>query len=79
MAEVSLETLGVLVQRLLDGRETQGQRLSRIEAGLGEVRDELLVTTAIMIRLEAREVETVGLRALYDRLKRRVEGLEAGR
>jgi hypothetical protein len=35
-----------------------------------------LVTGGIVLRLEAREVETAGLKALYDRLAGRVAKLE---
>ena len=64
MTEVSLEMPGRLVQRPLDGQAAQDQLPSRMEAALGEIRDELLVTTTIVMRLEARQVETAGLMAL---------------
>ena len=55
-----------------------GERLDRID-------DELMVTSAICVRLEAREVEGKGLLALYERLQagqrrleERVAALEPG-
>ena len=46
-----------------------GMRLHRIE-------DELLVLNGIVLRLEGREVETTGLKALFDRTDRRLVELE---
>ena len=43
--------------------------LATIKADLAQVRDEVMVTSAICLRLEAREVEAKGLLALYQRLK----------
>ena len=58
--------------------------VSIIKSDLAQVRDEVMVTSAICLRLEAREVEARGLLALYQRLKagqerpeRRVTALES--
>lgn len=75
MTEPENHTLALL--RRMDAKlDTVVARLDRVEASLAEVKDELLVTNGIVLRLEAREIETVGLKALYDRLARRVTKLE---
>jgi hypothetical protein len=43
---------------------------------LGAIEDELLVLNGIALRLEGREVETTGLKALFDRHERRLAELE---
>jgi hypothetical protein len=60
-----------------------GERLERVEGRLGRIEDELLVLNGIALRLEGREMETTGLKAMLDRherwlgkLGRRVEDLE---
>ena len=75
MSELENHMLAIL-HRMDAKLDTLAARLDRIEAGLAEVKNELLVTNGIVLRLEAREVETVGLKALYDRLARRVTKLE---
>jgi hypothetical protein len=46
------------------------------EASFAQLRDEAMVTSAICLRLEAREVEAKDLLALYQRLKAGHERLE---
>jgi hypothetical protein len=68
----------------IDGRlEGVEGRLERVEDRLGRIEDELLVLNGIVLRLEGREMETTGLKAMLDRherwlgkLGRRVEDLE---
>jgi hypothetical protein len=50
---------------------------SENQAALAQLRDEVMVTSAICLRLEAREVEAKGLLALYQRLKAGQERLES--
>jgi hypothetical protein len=64
----------------LDGVEG---RLERVEERLGRIEDELLVLNGIVLRLEGREMENTGLKAMLDRhehwlgkLGRRVDELE---
>ena len=45
-------------------------RLDRVEGRLGRIEDELLVLNGIVLRLEGREVETTGLKAILDRHER---------
>jgi hypothetical protein len=45
-------------------------RLGRVEGRLGRIEDELLVLNGIALRLEGREVETTGLKAILDRHER---------
>ena len=45
-------------------------RLGRVEGRLGRIEDELLVLNGIALRLEGREVETTGLKAMLDRRER---------
>jgi hypothetical protein len=60
--------------------------LDRVEGRLGRIEDELLVLNGIALRLEGREIETTGLKAILDRherwlgeLGRRVIELEGGK
>lgn len=75
MTEPENHTLALL-RRMDTKLDTVVARLDRVEASLAEVKDELLVTNGIVLRLEAREVEAVGLKALYDCLARRIAKLE---
>jgi hypothetical protein len=83
MAGLTLEVLGEQTSRLfgevrrLDGKLDGVQAdLTALRDDVAEVTDELPVTSGIVLRLKAREVATVGLKALYDRLARRVATLE---
>jgi hypothetical protein len=51
-------------------RSEVGARLERVEGRLGRIEDELLVLNGIALRLEGREVETTGLKAILDRHER---------
>jgi hypothetical protein len=51
-------------------RSEIGSRLDRVEGRLGRIEDELLVLNGIALRLEGREVETTGLKAILDRHER---------
>ena len=51
-------------------------RLDGVAGELGAVKDELMVVSGIVLRLKGREVEAVGLKALYHRLERRIAALE---
>ena len=53
-----------------------GARLDRVEDRLGRIEDELLVLNGIVLRLEGREVETTGLKAILDWHERRLAKLE---
>jgi hypothetical protein len=50
-------------------------RLDRIESRLDRIEDELVVLNGIVLRLEGREVETTGLKAIFDRHERRLAEL----
>jgi predicted RNase H-like nuclease (RuvC/YqgF family) len=50
-------------------------RLEQVEGRLGRIEDELLVLNGIALRLEGREVETTGLKAILDRHERRLTEL----
>jgi hypothetical protein len=63
-----LDRLGSDVGEL---RTEVGARLDRVEGRLGRIEDELLVLNGIALRLEGREVETTGLKAILDRHERR--------
>ena len=52
-------------------------KLDGVAAELGHVNNKLMVVSGIVLRLEGREVETVGLKALYHRLARWLAALEA--
>ena len=46
------------------------ERFDRIDSRLGRIEDELLVLNGIALRLDGREVETTGLKAILDRHER---------
>jgi hypothetical protein len=45
-------------------------RMDGVETRLDQIADELLVLNGIVLRLEGREIETTGLKALLDRHER---------
>jgi hypothetical protein len=47
-----------------------GERFDRVDGRLGRIEDELLVLNGVVLRLEGREVETAGLKAILDRHER---------
>jgi hypothetical protein len=51
-------------------RSEVGERFDRVEGRLGRIEDELLVLNGIALRLEGREIETTGLKAILDRHER---------
>jgi hypothetical protein len=76
MSEPERQTLGWM--RKIDARlDVLGSDVADIKADLAQVRDEVMVTSAICLRLEAREVEAKGLLARYQRLKAGQERLES--
>jgi hypothetical protein len=55
----------------IEGRmDGVGGGLERVEDRLGRIEDELLVLNGIVLRLEGREMETTGLKAMLDRHER---------
>ncbi len=71
MTEPASHTLAYLrrIDEKLDRQHAEtGERLGRIE-------DELLVLNGIVLRLEGREVETTGIKAILDRHERRLADL----
>ncbi len=56
-----------------------GGRFDGIEGRLGRIEDELVVLNGIVLRLEGREVETTGLKAILDRHERRLAELEGAK
>ena len=49
-----------------------GELRTEVGERLGRIEDELLVLNGIVLRLEGREVETTGLKAILDRHERRL-------
>ena len=47
-----------------------GERFDRVDSRLGQIEEELLVLNGIVLRLEGRDVETTGLKAILDRHER---------
>lgn len=78
MTEPASHTLAYLrrIDEKLDrlGSEVGG-RFDGIQGRLGRIEDELLVLNGIALRLEGREVETIGLKAILDRHERRLAEL----
>jgi hypothetical protein len=78
MAEPESHTLAFL--RRLDEKFDRlhgdvGELRSEIGERLGRIEDELLVLNGIALRLEGREVEATGLKAILDRHERRLAEL----
>jgi hypothetical protein len=71
MAEPESHTLAFL--RRLD--EKFDRLHSEVGERLGRIEDELLVLNGIALRLEGREVEATGLKAILDRHERRLAEL----
>jgi hypothetical protein len=85
MTEPANHTLAYL-RRIDEKLDRVGERLDRVEGRLGRIEEELLVLNGIVLRLEGREVETRGAKAILDRhervmalLERRVGELEGAR
>jgi len=73
MTEPESHTLAYLrrIDEKLDRHHVEtGARLDRVESRLDRIEDELLVLNGIVLRLEGREVETTGLKAILDRHER---------
>jgi hypothetical protein len=68
--------VGELRTAVSELRAEVGERFVRIEGRLGGIEEELLVLNGIALRLEGREIETTGLKALFDRRERRLAALE---
>jgi hypothetical protein len=56
-------------------RTEMRERFDQVGERLGRIEDELLVLNGIALRLEGREVETTGLKAILDRHERRLAEL----
>jgi hypothetical protein len=70
MTEAESHTLAYLrrIDEKLDRLHGEfGEQLDRVEARLGRIEDELLVLNGIVLRLEGREMENTGLKAMLDR------------
>jgi hypothetical protein len=73
MAGPESDTLAYLrrIDDKLDRQHAEtGARLDRVDNRLDRIEDELLVLNGIVLRLEGREVETTGLKAILDRHER---------
>jgi hypothetical protein len=78
MAEPESHTLAFL--RRLDEKFDRlhsevGELRTEVGERLGRIEDELLVLNGIALRLEGREVQTTGLKAILDRHERRLAEL----
>ena len=71
MTEPENHTLAYL--RRLD--EKLDRQHAETAARLDRIEDELVVLNGIVLRLEGREVETTGLKAIFDRHERRLAEL----
>jgi hypothetical protein len=69
MTEPESHTLAYL-RRIDEKLDRVEERLVRVEGRLGRIEDELLVLNGIALRLEGREIETTGLKAMLDRHER---------
>jgi hypothetical protein len=76
MTEPASHTLAYLrridekLDRIGDRMDGVESRLDRVDGRLGRIEDELLVLNGIVLRLEGREVETMGVKAILDRHER---------
>jgi len=78
MAEPASHTLAYLrrIDEKLDRLSGDvGDQFDRVGERLRRIQDELLVLNGIVLRLEGREVETTGIKAILDRHERRLAEL----
>jgi hypothetical protein len=66
-ASHTLAYLRRIDEKLARQHADTGERLDRVEGRLAQIEDELLVLNGIVLRLEGREVETTGSKAILDR------------
>lgn len=66
----SLRRMDEKLDRIEGSLDGVDGRLDRVESRLGRIEDELLVLNGIALRLEGREIETTGLKAILDRHER---------
>jgi hypothetical protein len=69
MTEPESHTLAYL-RRIDEKLDRIEGRMDGVESRLDQIADELLVLNGIVLRLEGREVETTGLKAMLDRHER---------
>jgi hypothetical protein len=73
ITEPESHTLAYLrrIDEKLDRQHAEtGERLNRVEDRLDRIEDELLVLNGIVLRLEGREMENTGLKAMLNRHER---------
>ncbi|HTZ37156.1 MAG TPA: hypothetical protein VMB84_14085 [Stellaceae bacterium] len=78
MADVDLNLLGELVQRIHDDVRALRERVDRMAGDLADIKDELLVQGAILVKLEtgAAGPDSARMLQMLQRLQRRIEALE---
>ena len=69
MTEPESHTFAYL-RRIDEKLDRIGGRMDGVETRLDQIVDELLVLNGIVLRLEGREIETTGLKAMLDRHER---------
>lgn len=69
MTEPESHTFACL-RRIDEKLDRIGGRMDGVETRLDQIADELLVLNGIVLRLEGREIETTGLKAMLDRHER---------
>ena len=69
MTEPESHTFAYL-RRIDEKLDRIGGRMDGVETRLHQIADELLVLNGIVLRLEGREIETTGLKAMLDRHER---------
>lgn len=69
MTEPESHTFAYL-RRIDEKLDRIGGRMDGVETRLDQIADELLVLNGIVLRLEGREIETTGLKAMLDRHER---------
>jgi hypothetical protein len=78
MTEAESHTLAWL--RRIDGKlDGLAVELAALPADLAQVKEELVVQTAVILRLDAREVAAKGLLAMLERVQQRREALDSAR
>ena len=69
MTEPESHTFAYL-RRIDEKLDRIGGRMDGVETRLDQIADELLVLNGIVLRLEGREIDTTGLKAMLDRHER---------
>ena len=78
MADIDLNMLGELVQRIHSDVRSLRHQVDRMVGDLADIKDELLIQGAILVKLEtgAAGADSARMLQMLQRMQRRIEALE---